>query len=796
MKFSEAWLREWVSPELSTEALTAQLTMAGLEVDSVTAVAPAFRGVVVGEILSVAAHPEADKLRVCQVRGDQSEPVQVVCGAPNARAGLKVPFATVGAELPGGIKIKKAKLRGIESAGMLCSQVELQLGDDDSGLWPLADSAVAGTDLRKYLNLDDTVIEVDLTPNRADCLSVLGMAREIAALNQIPFVAPSNRQVAPEDTDSRDVRIEAAAECPVYVGRVIEGIDNTVVSPPWLTEKLRRSGIRSIDPVVDVTNFVLLELGQPMHAFDQQKLEGAIQVRLANAGESIDLLNGQTVSLRGDTLVIADDSGPVAMAGIMGGGRTAVSPQTASIFLESAFFSPVALAGKARSYGLHTDSSHRFERGVDYRQQTRAIERATELLLQITGGTPGPVQIVEYPDQLPVAPVVELRPARVSEFLGTHLKTQEIDRILTGLGLEKIGKTETGIRYQVPSYRFDIALEVDLIEEIARVYGYDRLPVKNLTIEPALERHSETRSELSDVKRHLVSRGYQEVITYSFIDPALQEIVFPEERAVTLQNPISSDMAIMRTSLIPGLLKTLKSNINRQQTRARLFESGLRFSSPDGSCDSLQQEPVLGVLLYGAAMNDGWGDTKRAVDIFDLKGDIESLLQLSARGVDLTFEACTDVRWLHPGQAARLVSGGDVIGHLGALHPEVAKKLEFSKPVYAFECRLQPLLNARLPRFSGISRFPEVSRDLAIMVNEKVAFAELEKDIRRAAGDVLKSVRLFDVYSGEGITPGEKSLAFSLIFQDSSRTLKEDEVTQAMAAIMATLKQQHHATLR
>ncbi len=796
MKFSEAWLREWVSPELSTEALGAQLTMAGLEVDSLTAVAPDFTGVVVGEVLEVAPHPEADKLRICQVRGAEGEPLQVVCGAPNVRAGLKVPFATVGAELPGGIKIKKAKLRGIESAGMLCSQVELQLGEDDSGLWVLPESAVAGADLRDYLNLEDTVIEVDLTPNRADCLSVLGMAREIAALNQIRFVPPTIGQVAPADSCFREVRVEAVAECPVYVGRVVQGIDNTVESPLWLTEKLRRSGIRSIDPVVDVTNFVLLELGQPMHAFDQQKLKGAFQVRLANAGETIDVLSGQTVSLREDTLVIADDSGPVAMAGIMGGSRTAVSHLTTSVFLESAFFSPLALAGKARSYGLHTDSSHRFERGVDYRQQARAIERATELLLQITGGKPGPVHVVEHPDQLPVAPVVEIRSARVAEFLGAVIEPLETERILTGLGLEKVGESPTGVLYQVPSYRFDIALEVDLIEEIARVYGYDRLPVKKLTVEPALERQSETQSELSGLKRHLVSRGYQEIITYSFIDPVIQEILFPQERAVALQNPISSDMSIMRTSLIPGLLKTLKSNINRQQTRARFFESGLRFKSPDGGCDNLEQEPMLGILLYGAAINDGWGDAKRIVDIFDLKGDVESLLQLSARGVDVVFEPCIDIHWLHPGQSARLMVGGQLIGYLGALHPEAAKRLEFTKPVYVFECRLQPLLNAQLPRFSGISRFPEVSRDLAVMVDQKVNFSDLEKDIRTAAGDVLKSVRLFDVYSGEGITPGAKSLAFSLIFQDSSRTLKEDEVNQVMAAIMATLKHQHHATLR
>lgn len=796
MKFSEAWLREWVAPALSTDELVAQLTMAGLEVDSVESVAASFAGVIVGEIMAVEPHPQADKLRICRVSYAGKDACQVVCGAPNARPGIKVPFAQVGSQLPGNLKIKKAKLRGVESHGMLCGQSELQLGDDDSGLWELPISAPVGQDLREYLGLNDRIIEVDLTPNRSDCLSIAGLAREVAALNGMPFTEPRAAVADVVSQEERSVRIDAPAACPVYAGRVITNIDTRAGSPLWLTEKLRRSGIRDIDPIVDVTNYVLLELGQPLHAFDLQKLRGDIVVRMAHADEPATLLDGQTIHLREDTLVIADDSGIQAVAGIMGCLGTAVSAATQSIFLESAYFSPLALAGRARAYGLHTDSSHRFERGVDYLQQVRALERATELLLEIVGGEAGPITVRRDPKQLPSRAAIVLRKSRVDELLGRSFSDDEIESILCRLGLE-CKKDGHGTWHCVPpSHRFDLALEVDLIEEIARVFGYNHLPVDSFSMQPLLQTHSERRTGLADLKQHLVSRCYQEVITYSFIDPALHEVMFPGQPAVALRNPISTDMAQMRTSLLPGLVKALKTNLNRQQTRVRLFESGLRFLSEDGRCENLRQELAVAGIMYGSVNDAEWGSPKRESDFFDLKGDIESLLAYCLAGRVIEFRCPDDPGCFHPGQSAEVVIEGVAVGILGALHPELTSQLGFGKPVHAFECLVKPLLLSELPHFAAISRFPEVSRDLAIVVHENVSYSALSACIREHAGSALKAVKLFDVYTGKGITPGDKSLAFNLIFQDASRTLNESEVNSAMAAIVQGLQDQHKASLR
>lgn len=795
MKFSQSWLREWVKPDLNGEQLAAQLTMAGLEVEGMAPVAGAFSGVVVGEITEVTPHPDAEKLRICLVRGQGTDDLQVVCGAPNARPGIKVPFATVGAELPGGMKIQQAKLRGKESYGMLCGADELGVDEEGDGLWELPPEAPVGEDLRHFLGLDDVLVELDLTPNRGDCLSIRGLAREVSVLNQAAFSEPAVDPIAARNDAGLAVQLSAADACPSYAGRVIQGIDAGRPSPAWLVEKLRRSGIRSIDAVVDVTNFVLLELGQPMHAFDLDKLQGGIDVRLAREDEEVELLDGQTVSLKPNTLVIADESGAIAMAGIMGGASTAVSTSTKNIFLESAFFAPTAIVGRARSYGLHTESSHRFERGVDFELQVRAIERATELLLAIVGGEPGPVIHAREADHLPTIPTVSLSKSRLATTLGLTLPDDDVEKILTDLGLLLLDSSESQWHFQPPSFRFDLQIEADLVEEVARVYGYDRLPKRLLQFAPELTPHSESEVPLSALKGQLVSRAYQEVVTYSFIDPKLHKLLFPDQPALNLANPISSDMATMRTSLLPGLLQTLKSNLNRQQTRVRLFESGLRFETNSGEATDLAQEPVIAGLIYGPINDLNWASESREVDFFDLKGDLESVLALSSRGRQYGFRA-VDATHLHPGQAAEVLLDDQVIGEIGALHPSIAKALGLSKPVFLFECRLGPITQTELPHYQGLSRFPAVSRDLAVVVDQSIPLSLLDKAILETAGENVKELKLFDLYCGEGIDPERKSLAFSLTFQHPSRTLKDDEINASMSAIFNRLEQEFAATLR
>lgn len=794
MKISEAWLREWVNPQISTAELVAQLTMAGLEVDSVEPAAVLFSGVIVGEILSTEQHPDAEKLRVCQVKGHADGVLQIVCGAPNARPGIKIPFATIGAELPGNFIIKKAKLRGVESFGMLCSQVELQIGDDDSGLWELPADAPVGVNLREYLKLDDQLIEVDLTPNRGDCLSIRGLAREVGVLNREAVSQPPFTAIELCSSERFTVEIQAPAACPTYAGRVIRNIDITRPSPLWLREKLRRSGIRSIDPVVDVTNYVLLELGQPMHAFDLDKLRGGIVVRMASAGEKLVLLNDQEVELRSDTLVIADREKALAVAGIMGGAGSAVSATTQNIFLESAFFAPEAVAGKARSYGLHTDSSHRFERGVDPQLQEIAIERATELLLAIVGGEAGPIVLARDESCVPPTRLVQLRRARLQTGLG--LKAEEVDAvgILDRLGLTLENENTDGWSFKVPSHRFDLAIEEDLLEEIARIHGYDHLPTRPMAFATRLDSQTEAKTPLVDAKQHLVSRGYREVITYSFVDPKVHAILYPGMDAVVLKNPISADMSTMRTSLLPGLLQTLTYNLNRQQTAAKLFEAGMVFDTAGNK--SVAQYQRLGGLAYGSVRDQSWAEKPRDLDFFDIKGDLETLLAFAARGRPVSFIPLTDSELLHPGQSAKIYLSEREVGYVGALHPAKQKALDLNKPVFVFEFTSSELLAASLPRFQPLSRFPEVSRDIAVLVDKAVRVADLDRSIRKTAGDVLKDLKLFDVYSGEGIDPKRKSLAFSLTFQHPSRTLKDEEVNTSMAAVVECLEREFGANLR
>ncbi|WP_421555293.1 phenylalanine--tRNA ligase subunit beta [Pseudomonas kitaguniensis] len=791
MKFSEQWLRGWVSPQVSRDELVARLSMAGLEVDSVTPAAGVFSGVVVGEVLSTEQHPDADKLRVCQV-SNGAETFQVVCGAPNVRPGLKIPFAMIGAELPGDFKIKKAKLRGVESNGMLCSQAELQVGEGNDGLMELPADAPVGQDIRVYLELEDASIEVDLTPNRGDCLSLAGLAREVGALYDAPVTRPVVAAVAVVHDEVRPVDVLAPNACPRYLGRVIRNVDLSQPTPLWMVERLRRADVRSIDAAVDITNYVMLELGQPLHAFDLAEINGGIRVRMAEEGEKLVLLDGQEVSLRADTLVIADHSRALAIAGVMGGEHSGVSATTRDIFLESAFFDQIAIAGKARSYGLHTDASHRYERGVDWQLAREAMERATGLLLEITGGEAGPISETVNEQYLPSVAPITLRAKAVEQMLGLVIAPAEIEQLLSALGLGISADGAGQWHVEVPSHRFDISLEVDLIEELARLYGYNRLPVRYPQARLAPQPKAEARAHLPELRRLLVARGYQEAVTYSFIDPKQFELFNPGVEPLLLANPISNDMAAMRSSLWPGLVKALSHNLNRQQDRVRMFESGLRFV---GQLDGLQQEPMLAGVVCGSRLPEGWAQGRDAVDFFDVKADVEAVLGFAGALHDFTFVPGSHPA-LHPGQTARIEREGRLVGFVGAIHPELSKTLGLDRPVFVFELVLAEVASGKMPKFSELSRFPEVRRDLALIADRDVAATAVLEVIRENAGEWLTDLRLFDVYQGKGIDPHRKSLAVGLTWQHPSRTLNDDEVNTTTQNILTSLEQRLNATLR
>ena len=791
MKFSEQWLRSWVNPDVSRDELVARLSMVGLEVDAVIPVAGQFSGVVVGEILSAEQHPDADKLRVCQV-SNGSATFQVVCGAPNARAGIKIPFAMIGAELPGDFKIKQAKLRGVESQGMLCSASELQISDDNSGLMELAADAPVGQDVRAYLGLDDASIEIGLTPNRGDCLSLAGLAREVGAIYGAQVTPVSIAPVAAAHDEVRPVEVLATKACPRYLGRVIRNVDLSKPSPLWMVERLRRSDIRSIDAAVDITNYVMLELGQPMHAFDLAEINGGIRVRMAEEGEKLVLLDGQEVSLRADTLVIADHNRALAIAGVRGGEHSGVSGKTRDLFLESAFFDTISVAGKARSYGLHTDSSHRFERGVDSQLARNAMERATALLLEIVGGEAGPIIEVASAADLPNVAPITLRAERISQMLSMDMDGAEVERLLTALGLGVTAQGAGQWQVSVPSHRFDISLEVDLIEELGRLYGYNRLPVRYPQARLAPQAKAEARAELPALRRLLVARGYQEAITYSFIDPKLFELFNPGVAPLQLANPISADMAAMRSSLWPGLVNALEHNLNRQQSRVRLFESGLRFV---GQLKGLQQEAMLAGVISGSRLPEGWANGRESVDFYDLKADVEALLGYAGAAAAFSFVPGEHPA-LHPGQTARIEREGRLVGFMGALHPELAKTLGLDQLVFLFELVLAEVAAGRMPAFSELSRFPEVRRDLALLVDREQPAEAVLATIREAAGEWLTDLKLFDVYHGKGIDPHRKSLAVGLTWQHPSRTLNDDEVSTTTQNIITSLEERFNATLR
>ncbi|UXZ55716.1 phenylalanine--tRNA ligase subunit beta [Halomonas sp. 7T] len=792
MKFSEKWLREWVSPQLNAQAIADQITMAGLEVDAVAPVASAFSGVVVAEVLTKEKHPDADKLNVCTVNDGTGEPVQVVCGAPNVDVGQKIPFAQVGGVLPGDFKIKKAKLRGVESRGMICSASELGLEEEVSpGILVLPASAPVGGDFREYMQLDDMTIEVDLTPNRGDCLSIKGLSREVGVLNRLPVSGPAIQPVAASVDDTFPINIDAPEQCPRYAGRIIKGVDVTVETPLWMVERLRRSGVRSIDPIVDVTNYVMLELGQPLHAFDRDNLQGGITVRLAHEGERLTLLDGQNIALRPETLVIADDRGPLAMAGIMGGENSGVSESTQTIFLESAYFTPLAIAGKARSYGMHTDASHRFERGVDPELAGVAIERATQLLIDICGGQAGPVTQAVSSAHMPTSRAIFLRESRLESALSKRLAVEDVTDILQRLGLA-VDKQAEGWSVTAPSWRFDLAIEEDLIEEIARIHGYNNLPVRRPAARLALRPANESMLTQRQLRNQMVARGFQEAVTYSFVAPELQAAMLPDAVSPVLANPISSDLSVMRASLFPGLVRALEHNLNRQQTRVRLFETGLVFN---GQLDNLSQVPMMGALVCGSREAEGWSCAKSAVDFYDLKGDLESLLALGGHQDAWRFEPAAHPA-LHPGQSAQLLHNGEPAGWIGTLHPQVRAKLGLKVDAVLFEVRLDALSEGRIPAFEPLSRYPEVRRDLAFILANEVPVQALLDCAQTEAGDYLKDIKLFDVYAGKGVADGFKSIALGLTWQHPSRTLNDEEINQLVDSIVTQVRVKLDAELR
>jgi phenylalanyl-tRNA synthetase beta chain len=795
MKVSLQWLREWVNTGDDVPALSHALTMAGIEIEGVEQAAPALMGIVVGEVLAVENHPDAEKLRVCRVASG-SEELQIVCGAPNVRLGLKAPLALIGAKLPNGMEIKKAKLRGVESAGMLCSAKELGLNDDTAGLFELSADFVTGQNLVEALSLDDTILAVNLTPNRGDCMSIAGVAREVAAVTDHPLSAPPINPIKPAIDAVFPVRLAAGDACPKFVGRVIRGVNGTARSPFWLQERLRRAGLRPLSAVIDVTNYVMLELGQPMHAYDLGKLSGAIVVRFANAGEQLTLLDGRTVDLTDDVLVIADERKALGLAGVMGGSDSSISNTTVDIFLEVAFFSPDAIAGRGRRYGLVTDASQRFERGVDPRLQERAIERATQLLLECAGGKSGPVTVTRSAPADASYETILLRHRRIEHVLGATIDAGLIETLLRRLGMQinrvaAASGTRHDVEWQVvaPSWRFDIHIEEDLIEEVARLYGFDNIPEQHARVDQATAPWTESRLRNERAADLLVDRGYHEAITYSFTDAVAQAVLF-EDTALALKNPISAELGVMRLSLWPGLLQAVRDNQRRQQQRVRLFEIGRRFAGVTGA-----EEEVIAGVASGPLLAEQWAEETREVDFFDVKADVEALLALTGEPHQIRFVAENHPA-LHPGQTARIYRGDRAIGWLGSIHPQRQRALDLTYGTVVFEIETRAGFESSIPRFHEISKYPAIRRDIALIVDEAVAVQELRNAVQTCAGELLKAVGVVSVYRGKQFDKGKKSIALGLHLQDTSRTLTDPEADAIVARVVDHLARQFNATIR
>jgi phenylalanyl-tRNA synthetase beta chain len=794
MLISIEWLQEWVAAELNPEALANELTTAGLEVDAVLPAAASFEGVVVARVVDVQPLPDADRLRLCQV-DDGAGTHQVVCGAANVTTGMLAAYARVGARLPDGQRIRAAKLRGTHSAGMLCSARELGLAEGAEGLIVLDADAPLGTDLREYLKLDDTILDVDLTPNRGDCFSLLGIAREVAARRGATPHNPAAQQIVAASEERFAVELIEPDACPRFAGRIIRGVRAGGQAPLWMRERLRRAGVRAISPIVDVTNYVMLELGQPLHAYDLAKLSGGIRVRFASGGERLVLLDEREVALDDDVLVIADDTGPIGLAGVMGGAGTAVTGQTTDVFLEAAHFAPGAITGRARRFGLHTDASTRFERGVDPQMPARAIERATQLLVGICGGTPGPVTVTEQRDRIAGPRPITLRSARVQSVLGMPIDSKRIESVLRSLQMQ-VQPAADGWQVTAPSHRFDIGIEEDLIEEVGRMIGYDNIPIVPGAGGAALGTASEIRVDEDRVADVLVARGYTEVVTYSFVDQALEDLVNPGAIPVRLANPIASDLAVMRRSLWPGLLQVARQNLSRQQTRLRMFEIGSQFQARgDGDGDSVVESSVVAGIAVGSREPEHWSALREEVDFYDVKGDLEALIALTGRSGTLAFRAA-DHPALKPGETARIALDGDDVGWLGVAHPRVARAFDIRGAAVLFALQRELTFAAKVPRFTPYSRYPHVRRDLAVVVDDEVSVEALVKLAREACGELLQRAVVFDVYRGKGIDSSRKSVALGLILQDASRTLTDADADDALQSVARLLQSQLGATIR
>ncbi|PMG94555.1 phenylalanine--tRNA ligase subunit beta [Vibrio breoganii] len=794
MKFSESWLRQWVSPAVTTDELTHQITMAGLEVDDVLPVAGEFTGVKVGKVVECGQHPDADKLRVTKIDVGAEELLDIVCGASNCREGILVAVATVGAVLPGDFKIKKAKLRGQPSHGMLCSFTELGIDIESDGIMELPETAVIGTDFREFLDLNDVTVDVDLTANRADCFSIRGLAREVGVLNRETVKEPEFAAVAESIQDTVSVEVKASEACPRYLGRVVKNVNVKASSPIWMQEKLRRCGIRSIDPIVDITNYVMLEQGQPMHAFDLSKIEGGIVVRMAEQDEKLTLLDGNEAKLNADTLVIADHNQALAIAGVFGGEGSGVTTETTDVLLESAFFAPDHIRGRARAYGLHTDSSMRFERGVDYALQHKAMERATQLLVEICGGDVAPIAGVESEADLPKANTVALRRSKLDSLLGHSISDADVVEILERLGCT-VETTDAGWNAVAPTWRFDIAIEEDLIEEVGRIFGYNNIPNQAPMAALTMNDHKEANQPLKRVRDLLVDRGYHEAVTYSFVEPEQQKLIEPNIEPLILPFPISADMSAMRVQLIQGLLNTVVHNQKRQQPRVRLFESGLRFIPDANAENGMRQESMLAGVLAGTRSEEHWDIETNTVDFFDLKGDLEAVLELTCDDKAYSF-AATKHPALHPGQAAAIILDGKEVGVIGTVHPELERKFGLNGRTVVFELEWSTIATRVLPEAVAVSKFPANRRDIALVVDEAVASGDVVAACLANGGELMTDAKLFDVYQGKGVEEGKKSLAIALTLQSVERTLEEADISGAVEATVKAVSEKFDAVLR
>ena len=791
MKISENWLRTWVNPAIDSETLSDQLTMLGLEVDDLTPAAKPFTGVVIGEVLTVEQHPDADRLRVTTVNIGTSEALQIVCGAPNVRVGMKVPVATIGAVLPGDFKIKKGKLRGIESQGMLCGASEIDLEDKIDGLLELPVDAPIGINIREYLNLDDHVIDISITPNRGDCFSIRGIAREVGVINQLPVTAPEVKEVSSTITDQKQVIVDTEG-CPRYLGRVIKNVNTKAPTPEWMEQALARSGIRQHSILVDITNYVLMELGQPLHAFDGGKVQGSVHVRQATANEKLVLLNDQEIELTEDVMVIADDEKALAIAGVMGGLSSSVTDETTEIFLESAFFAPLHIAGRARRYGLHTDASQRYERGVDFELPMIAMHRASQLIQELAGGEFGPITVAEKTELLPKREAIALKQAQVDQLLGYQVESSFITDALQRLGCDVTVNADGDWTVVPPSYRYDMAIYQDLIEEIARIHGYDNIQISLPVIDVQLAKHQD-QFDLNQLRQTLVTLGYQEAISFSFADLKLEKQLNPQVNPLVLANPISSDLAVMRSTLLSSLIPCVQHNINRQQHRVRFFELGLRFDYQNAqNIDDLKQIPTLAMIAVGAKQAESWHAKAQPMDFFDLKGEVEEVLAAGRVNVEYVR---TEREWLHPGQSAEIIVAGKSVGYLGRLHPSLEDALDLGI-TWVAELDQSAVLQTYVSNFTELSRFPSVRRDIALLINDKINVSEIQQLIEQTGGALLNSTWLFDVYTGQGVENGKRSLAFALLWQHPSRTLEDAEIKSGMDHILQVLENTYQATLR